>query len=324
MAREVVSGLFEIDTRALGHERIVAAFLVKGDEKTALIDPGFPSSAETVATEVANAGVDPANLDYIVLTHTHIDHAGAAGQWAQRATKAVIVTHKRGVFYLRNAGKISGGARMVFDPSLADGFGEPIDIPGHRIRPVLDGHEIALGDKALVVYYTPGHASNHISLFEKATGALFPGDTCCLNYPQLRHVLIPAGSPPVYPSGTIMDELHRLSTLDAQAVLTPHFGEAVSTPAAFLQAKIEAVAETRRQIVALFGRGLEFQQVVETLRADILERSGRARGEVPDFLADVWLRAMLKTGLMGSMADILEYAKDLRPFHATSAKPAEA
>lgn len=321
MAREVQPGLFEMDTRALGQERIVAAFLVKGREKTALIDPGFASSIETVATEIKSVGVDPKDLDYVVFTHTHIDHAGAAGQWVERAPGAVAVTHERGVYYLRNSGKIGGGARMVFEPALADRFGEPVDVPAHRIRSVSDGDEIALGGKTLAVYYTPGHASNHISLFENTTRTLFTGDTCCIHYPDLDHVLIPAGSPPVYPADVVIGELQRLAGLDAQSILTPHFGEPPGTAAAFLTANIEAVKETRREIVAWFAQGLEFQQVVEAQRRAILERSGRAVG---GFLTDVWLRAMLTTGLMGYMADILEYAKDLRPFHAHLGKLGES
>ena len=68
----------------------------------------------------------------------------------------------------------------------------------------------------------------------------------------------------------------------------------------------------------MFKRGMEFPQVVERLRAEILEQSGKEPRDVPKFIGDVWLRIMLKTGLMGLMADLLQYARDLRPFSHTA------
>lgn len=313
MAYEVSPGVFTLDTLPFGQAQLVAAFLVKGGAKTALIDPGFPSSAETVADEIRATGSDPERLDYLFLTHTHVDHAGAAGALALISPDARVITHQRGVFYLRNGAKVSGGAKLVFDQDLAAKFGQTLDIPGHRIDPVSDGDTIDLGGRVLEVLYTPGHCGNHISLFEETNRVLFSGDTCCLHYPQLGHVLIPAGSPPIYRADYVTDELERFLGLDIDVLLTPHFGETSSTPSAFLRENIRAVRETRSRIEGMLHDGLEFPQVIEGLRRDILAASGNT-AEIPKFLSHIWLRAMLKTGLIGYMADILQYANDLRPF----------
>lgn len=315
MTTEIVPGIIQIDTRPLGHEQLVASYLVRGSDKTALIDPGFPSSADTVLAECRAAGVEAEQIDYIVLTHSHIDHAGAAGLVAAAAPNATAVTHKRGVFYLKNSIKITGGASIVFGLELGEQFGSGVDIPGERIRAVADGDVVDLGDKQLQVFRTPGHSGDHISLFEPASGTLFPGDTACLHYPQLGHVLIPAGSPPIYHTDYVVEELQRLSELDVKCVLTPHFSQPDTGPAEFLAANIEAVSHTRAEIEAMLSRGLEFPQVVEALRDSVLAGADRPGADSGDFLADVWLRVMLKTGLMGYMADILQYARDLRPFH---------
>lgn len=316
-------GVSVIDTKPLGHEQLVASFLVTGSTGTALIDPGFPTSVETVADGVRACGADPERLDYIVLTHSHIDHAGAAGRLAEIAKDAKVVAHKRGAFYLRNSAKISGGGRMVFGAELADQLGQAVDVPGSRIQVVSDGDGIDLGDRRLAVFYTPGHSSDHMSLFEEATGTLFPGDTACLHYPQLGHVLIPAGSPPIYRTDHVVEELQRLATLDAKRVQTPHFGGVEMFPAEFLARNVQTVKLSRSRIEKMLSRGLEFPQVVEKLRAGIVTESGRERDEIPDFVTDVWLRIMLKTGLMGCMADILQYAREIRPFHDAAEEPAQ-
>ena len=313
MTREVIPGIFEIDTKPLGHEKLIASYLVKGSDKVALVDPGFASSVETIKSSMTDAGFSLDQIDYILLTHTHIDHAGGAGHILKQCPRAMAVTHQRGSFYLRNSVKISGGSSMIFG-ELSGPLGQAIDIPEERILTISDGDILDLGDRRMKVNYTPGHSGDHVSFVEEVTGTLFTGDTGCINYPELGNVLIPAGSPPIYRSGYILEELDRLAKYDLKKILTPHYGEADGSPAEFLEANIEAVNSSKIQINNLFKQGLEFQQVIEALRKDIIGRSGKAEAEIPEFLRDVWLRIMLKTGLMGFMADILEYARDLRPF----------
>jgi len=318
MATDIAPDILQIDTKPLGHEQLVASYLVKGSKKTALIDPGFPSSAETVLAACHDAGVEAGQIDLIVLTHTHIDHAGGAGIIAAAAPNATVVTHKRGVFYLKNSVKITGGSSIVFGVELGELFGHGKDVPAERIRAVADGDSVDLGDKQLQILRTPGHSGDHVSLFEPATGTLITGDTACLHYPQLGHVLIPAGSPPIYRTDSVVEELTRLARLDVKTVLTPHFSKPDVEPAEFLAKNIQAVIQTRADIEAMLSRGMEFPQVVEALRDAILAGAGPGVQDAPEFLTDLWLRIMLKTGLMGYMADILQYARDLRPFHQSA------
>jgi glyoxylase-like metal-dependent hydrolase (beta-lactamase superfamily II) len=314
MTQEHAPGVFVIDTAPLGHKELIASYLIKGSKASVLIDPGFSTSTDTVIEGIRDCGLDPEALDYILLTHSHIDHSGGAGKLAQIASKAKVVAHKRGAFYLKNSGKISGGGVMVFGTELAGELGEAADIDGSRIMTVADGDSLDLGDKRLAIMYTPGHCGDHISVLEEASGTLFPGDTACLHYPVLGHVLVPAGSPPIYRSDYIVDELRRLSKLDVRTVLTPHYAGIEGSPADFLAANIESVETSRSTIKNMFTDGFEFPQIVEKLRAKIIEESGRDRTDIPDFIADAWLRIMLKTGLMGYMADIMQYAREFRPF----------
>lgn len=309
------NGIFIIDTRPLGHEKLISSYLVKGSGGVALIDPGFPCSVDTVLSGVAEAGVDLSQIKYLILTHTHVDHSGGAGQILQKAKNARVITHKRGEYYLKNAGKITGGSRMVFGADLAGELGEAIDIPADRIETVGDGDTVDLGDKGFGVFRTPGHAGDHISLLEKSTGTLFTGDTACLQYPQLDHVPVPAGSPPVYRTDFIISELSRFRGQDVRHIMTPHYGESALDIETFVENNIKSVRDTYNRIKELFSQGMEFSQVVEILRASIIEDAGVTGQAAPAFLTDIWLRIMLQVGLMGYMADILQYARDIRRFH---------
>ncbi|MDP6635183.1 MAG: MBL fold metallo-hydrolase [Phycisphaerae bacterium] len=318
MAQQMADGVYLIDTKPMGVERIIASYLVVGSGATALIDPGFSCSVDTNIEAIKELGIEPDAIDYIVQTHCHIDHAGGVGQLAQLAGRAKVTAHQRGAFYLKNSMKIGGGGHMVFGSEMMAELGEPIDVAGDRIKTIGDGDVIDLGDKNLRVFYTPGHSGDHVSLLEESTGMLFPGDTACLQYPDLGHVLIPAGSPPIYQTDHILSELTTLAGCDVKCVLTPHFGSGEGAPDEFLKANIDTVRSDRDRIDAMFKRGMEFPQVVEQLRSEIIEQSGRSPEEIPKFISDVWLRIMLKTGLMGLVADLLQYARDLRPFSHTA------
>jgi len=323
MAQQMADGVYQIDTKPMGVESIIASYLVVGSGGTALIDPGFSCSVDTNLEAIKELGIEVDAIDYIVQTHSHIDHAGGVGQLAQLAGRAKVAAHQRGAFYLKNSAKIGGGGHMVFGSEMMADLGEPIDVPADRIKTIGDGDVIDLGDKNLRVYYTPGHSGDHVSLLEESTGTLFPGDTACLQYPDLGHVLIPAGSPPIYQTDHILSELATLADCDVRSVLTPHFGPGKTEPAEFLAANINTVKSERDRIDAMFKRGMEFPQVVEQLRAEILEQSGKRPEDIPEFISDVWLRIMLKTGLMGLMADLLQYARDIRPFsHTVSSEEA--
>ena len=131
---------------------------------------------------------------------------------------------------------------------------------------------------------------------------------------------IPAGSPPIYRTDDIVEELTRLAQLDVKVVAIPHFSQPEIEPAAFLASNIQVVTQTRADIKAMLGRGMAFPQVAEALRDAVLTDAGPRGRDAPVFLTDVWLRIMLKTGLMGYMADILQYARDLRPFHESASE----
>ena len=316
LTEEVAPGIHQIDTEALGNPRLIASYLIQGSERSALIDPGFPSSLPTVLARLEELEFDVKKLDYIIATHTHIDHAGAIGELARLAPGSQVVVHSRGSYYLRNPAKIAGGGKSVFSPEISNRFGEVEGVERSRIIPVSDGDTVDLGKEKLTVFYSPGHSTDHISLYEKESSAVITGDTFCLHYPELADVLIPAGSPPIYQTNLILAELKRLSELDIKTVLTPHFGKAsTSDPQKFIQQNITTVENTRNDIKELFSQGLEFHQLVETLRERVLDGSGKSADEIPPFLRDSWLRAMLRVGLMGYMADILEYARNPRPFH---------
>lgn len=316
LIKVISEDIYKIDTEVFGQPRLISAYLVKGKEKNALIDPSFASSYPVTKRGIEDSGLDISNIDYILLTHSHIDHSGGAGKIVEASPETKLIAHPRGTYYLKNSAKIAGGGRMVFGEKLALQFGETKDVPALNVLAAKDGEVIDLGGEVnLKIIYSPGHSADHVSIYEESTGTLFPGDMACLHYPDLNDVFIPAGSPPLYNIKENINSLHKMQELNINKILTPHYGESPERDyQEFLEKSKEAIQDTREKIVKLFKEGIEFHQLIEILRKEVIEKSGKQIDDIPEFLRDVWLPTMIKTGLMGYMAEILEYAQYPRSF----------
>lgn len=313
--KPITSNIFLIDTEAFGQEKIVASYLIRGKEKIALVDPGFPSSAPVIKKKLKAHGFDPANIDYVLLTHFHVDHSGGTGAIIKDSPRAKAVIHRRATFYVKNFGKIVGGSRMIFRQEIMKKIGEACEVPHENIVPVVDGDIVDLGGGVRVkVIHTPGHCPDEVSYFEESSGAIFTGDAVCLRYPHLNYVPIPAGSPPLFELSEEISSLKALKSIRAEKILTPHYGEIESIWTDFIDVNIEAVETAKKRITDMFKENMGFQQMVERLRADIIRDSCKKEEEIPEFLSKIYLREMLKAELMGFFAYLLEYAPYPRAF----------
>lgn len=313
--KEVAPDISIIDTKAFGQDKIIASYLIRGKNKTALIDPGFPSSAPVVKAALQAQGVELSQIDYILLTHFHLDHSGGTGAIIKGSPNARVVIHKRAAFYVKNFGKIVGGARMVFRPDIIRKFGEADPVPHANIQSVSDGDVIDLGGGTVLrVIHTPGHCPDEVSYFDEGSGTIITGDVASLQYPWFDHVPIPAGSPPLFDLNEQIASLNSLRDLSATKILIPHYGEVPGAWADYLDRNIEAIEAMKRSITDMFQEKMEFPQMVERLRQDLITASGRPESEIPEFLSKVYIREMLKTGLMGFLAYMLEYAPYPRAF----------
>lgn len=163
-----------IDVLMQGHERLTAAYLLRGAGETALIDCGPASSLGALSAALAEHGVG--RLDWIVLTHVHLDHAGAAGALARRFPGARVAVSSRGARHLADPTRLWEGVRAVYGADAERLWGRPLAVPEERLVAVDDGAEIDLGYHALRAVATPGHAKHHLAWVDDASGDAFVGD----------------------------------------------------------------------------------------------------------------------------------------------------
>jgi glyoxylase-like metal-dependent hydrolase (beta-lactamase superfamily II) len=183
-----------IDTHMHGEAGITAAFLVRG-EKTALVETGPKSSVDHVLAGLDGAGVE--TLDWIVVTHIHLDHAGAAGTIATRFPGATVAVHSVGAPHLVDPSKLWSSASRIYGDEMDRLWGGIDPLPADRIRVLDDGDKIDLGGRSLQAVETPGHAGHHHAFVDDATGIVFAGDAIGVRLPEVG-VIRPATPPPEF------------------------------------------------------------------------------------------------------------------------------
>lgn len=238
--QEVAPGITMVDTLLGGWTGVTAAYLVDG-AAPALIDPGARTSAPAVRAALAQHGMGPGDLAWIVLTHVHLDHCGSTGILAAAFPRATVVVHERGARHLAEPGRLVAGSAAVYGHrwSLYGGLDRT---PAARIRAVHDGERVDLGDgRALRMLATPGHARHHASWLDEATGTLLAGDALGVRMPGAG--LYPALPPPDADPDAGDSSLARLEAVGPATLCLAHFGP-VPDPRA-------EIAEARRQLALM-------------------------------------------------------------------------
>ena len=184
-----------IDLEWLGRPRSIACALVRSKDSVALIDPGPASTIPTLKNKLAIHGLSIAEIDAILLTHIHLDHAGATGSLVRENPKLKVYVHLKGVPHLLDPTKLLQSATRLWGDDLFRRFGEFLPVPQANLEILEGGEAIALGSRTLQVLYTPGHAVHHVTYFDLAAGTAFVGDNAgiCVNGDPF---VLPATPPP--------------------------------------------------------------------------------------------------------------------------------
>lgn len=204
-----------------GHSEFIGIY-VFGSEQVVLVDVGPHCSAGSLIEGLESLGVNPKSVRHILLTHIHIDHAGAAADLLKFLPQARVVVHPRGRAHLVNTERLWQGSRQVLG-DLAEKYEKPPNIPEERILPAEDGMCIGLGDEMEIeVIHTPGHAAHHLSFLEKRSGLLFVGEAGG-DYLSRVDLLRPATPPPLIAKYALAS-INKLLERKLTTIYYAHFG----------------------------------------------------------------------------------------------------
>ena len=190
-----MSDITILDTNWVGRPHSVAAALLESGGHRAIIDPGPESTYATLRERLQARGLSVAQLDAVLLTHIHLDHAGASGSLVRENPRLVVYVHKLGAPHMIDPSRLLASAARLWPDNLHQLFGETLPVPKENLHILEGGETLTLGARKLEVAYTPGHASHHVSYFDAAEGLAFVGDTTGIRIDNGPYIL-PATPPP--------------------------------------------------------------------------------------------------------------------------------
>lgn len=221
-------GIHTIDT---GFQRpcFDAAYLIVENGRGAFIDCGTNHSVPRLMATLERAGLQPADVDWQILTHVHLDHAGGAGEMMARLPNAKLVVHPRGARHMIDPGKLWAGAMAVYgEEEMLRSYGALKPVPAERVVEAPDGHAVELSGRTLRCLDTPGHASHHNAIHDERSSCVFSGDTFGLSYRELDSTngpfIIATTTPVQFNPDALHASINRLLALQPPAIYLTHFG----------------------------------------------------------------------------------------------------
>ncbi len=240
-------GIHTIDT-AFQRDHFDAAYLIVQDGRGAFVDCGTTHSLPNLLACVAQAGLTPADIDWLIVTHVHLDHAGGAGALMQQLPNARLVVHPRGAQHMIDPTRLIAGATAVYgEAEIARSYGQIVPVPAERVVVAEDGHRVLLAGRELVCVDTPGHARHHFCVWDAASRSWFTGDTFGLSYRELDHAggafIIPTSSPVQFEPEAMHASIQRLMQKSPEGMYLTHYGRVEGTArlAQELHAQIDAM-----------------------------------------------------------------------------------
>ncbi len=250
-------GIAAVDTEYVypGH---AAAHLIQQNGRAAFVDVGTNYSVPYLLAALDVLGIGRTDVDYVFLTHVHLDHAGGAGLLMRALPGAVAVLHPRGAPHMIDPEKLIAGSKVVYgEERFTQLYGQLVPIPADRVKVVQDGDRYDLGGRSLQLIHTPGHALHHYAIVDQAHASIFPGDTFGLSYRALDTsqgaFIIPTTTPTQFDPEQLIASIDRMLSFVPESMYLMHYSRVRDVPrlAQSLKSQIrEFVAITERQHAA--------------------------------------------------------------------------
>ncbi|WP_426284698.1 MBL fold metallo-hydrolase [Luteibacter sp. E-22] len=273
-------GIHTIDT-GFGRPAFDAAYLVVERGRGAFIDSGTTHSLPRFLDAIAAADLEPRDIDWVILTHVHLDHAGGAGELMRHLPNAMLAVHPRGARHMIDPSILIAGANAVYgEDAVRRDYGQIVPVDKDRVIEADDGFVVDLAGRALLCLDTPGHARHHIAIHDERANAFFTGDIFGLSYRELDSpggaFIIPTSSPVQFEPDAAHASIERMLRYEPEAMYLTHFDRVteVKRLANDLHEQIEAMVAIARRHASADDREQRIATDFADLYVDRAHRQG--------------------------------------------------
>lgn len=216
-------GLYCIDLNFQGRSGIIASYLIEDSGERALIETGPTSTLDALLEGLRDLNVDPATITKVLVTHIHLDHAGASGTIMRRFPQTRLYVHEIGAPHLVNPAQLLKSATRIYGNMMGQLWGAVEPVPVDRMITLTTDNTIEVGKRRLTAVYTPGHASHHVIFHEPERGGIFTGDVASVRLQGMRFVR-PATPPPDIDLELWSQSIDTMRELAPRTLYLTHFG----------------------------------------------------------------------------------------------------
>ncbi len=208
-----------LDLNFQGRPQAIASYLIRSGDAVVLIESGPGSTIAGLEAGLASEGLSPHNVTHLLLTHIHLDHAGAAGWLARQG--AEVYVHPVGAPHMIHPERLMASATRIYGDRMESLWGEFLPVPEDKLHVVRDRQEIVIGNLKFVPVNTPGHAEHHYAyIFEDIC---FSGDVGGVRIPGFQYLRVPM-VPPELHLERWHESINRLRMEKFTHIAPTHFG----------------------------------------------------------------------------------------------------
>jgi glyoxylase-like metal-dependent hydrolase (beta-lactamase superfamily II) len=258
--------------------QVVAAYLLVDRSEFALIETGPSSTLENLKFAVRQAGFDPARIKKLLVTHIHLDHAGAAGVLAREDPEIMVYVHPFGAPHMIDPSKLVSSATRIYGERMDPLWGEVAPIPESQVRVLEDRETIRVAGRDLQVHFTPGHAWHHVAYYDAENGVAYTGDVGGVRMQGTGYNCPPTPPPDLDPASWAAS-IERLISLGARRWCLTHFGPFDDVPAHAGQI-LPNLDELLDVGLGALDRGAEHDELTAIVHERMSERLGPVTEDV--------------------------------------------
>ena len=212
-----------IDLNWTGRPKSIAAVLIQSDGVNALLDPGPTSTLGTLRAGLAQNGLGVQDLHAILLTHIHLDHAGAVGALVEENPKLDVFVHEFGAKHMIDPSKLLASAARLYGEKMDLLYGSVLPVPEENLFALAGGETVTIGKRNFAILYTPGHASHHLAFWDAQERTAFVGDAGGITV-EGDTFIMPATPPPDIDLDLWNKSLDAILALQPARLFLTHFG----------------------------------------------------------------------------------------------------
>ena len=253
--------MFEtIDLHFQGEPEIIGSYVLRGPRGVALIETGPGSTSDNLLRGLMRLGIAKEEITDILLTHIHLDHAGAAGYMAQ-LTGATVHVHHVGAPHMVDPSKLLASAGRIYGDQMGPLWGDFLPVPAEQIHILHDGDVIDAAGIPVKAIDTPGHAYHHMAYW--LDGVCFTGDVAAVRLPGYEHIRLPT-PPPEFHLGLWRESVEKLRAMKPDVIVPTHYG-----PKEDADAHFEAVLEKLATLTDYLRRRVQAGDSAEQMMAEL-------------------------------------------------------